>query len=268
MAQAPIIACLVVLVFRRDLTTVAVTSENGQEYSHALGASLFLTSLSAIWFGCSNSVREIIGEWAIYRRERMVNLKIGPYVAAKFTVLSLLCLIQCSVMLGIVHGGLHLQGPWWLMFGLMLIASLVGVGFGLAISAISRTTEMAIALVPIVLLFMVIFGGVLPPIYKLPEAIQPIYWVIPSRWAFEGMLVLESDSRKPYTPRVQEDTPPVLALPRDLAEFHFPKQKLNEANNTLEDYRYGPVIGGMVLETLFIVLVAAVAGILRMRDLH
>ncbi len=215
-------------------------------------------------------MREIIGEWAIYRRERMVNLKIGPYVAAKFTVLSLLCLIQCSVMLGIVHGGLHLQGPWWLMFGLMLIASLVGVGFGLAISAISRTTEMAIALVPIVMLFMVIFGGVLPPIYKLPEAIQPIYWLMPSRWAFEGMLVLEGESQEAalYTAGGRRIRRPVLALSRDLAEFHFPKQKLNEANNTLEDYRYGPVIGGMMLETLFLVLVAAVAGILRMRDLH
>ena len=64
-----------------------------------------MLSFAGLWFGCSNAVREIVGEWSIYLRERMVNLKIVPYVASKFAVLSLLCVIQCVTLLGIVHWG-------------------------------------------------------------------------------------------------------------------------------------------------------------------
>ena len=44
--------------------------------------------------------REIVSEQAIYRRERMVNLSIVNYVLSKFTLLALLCTVQCTVLLG------------------------------------------------------------------------------------------------------------------------------------------------------------------------
>ena len=44
-------------------------------------------AVAAVWFGCSNSAREIVSEWAVYQRERMVNLQIVPYLASKFAIL-------------------------------------------------------------------------------------------------------------------------------------------------------------------------------------
>src|SRR5262249_53574060 len=96
LAQAPIIASLLALVFGKI---------SGDEIYPMLGktfTTIFLVIVSAIWLGCSNAAREIVSEWAVYHRERMVNLKIPSYIASKFTVLGGLCVIQCSIMLTII----------------------------------------------------------------------------------------------------------------------------------------------------------------------
>ena len=40
-------------------------------------------------------------------------------MAAKFTVLGGLCVVQCLILLGVVHWGNGLHGPWFPMFGLL-----------------------------------------------------------------------------------------------------------------------------------------------------
>jgi ABC transport system ATP-binding/permease protein len=104
LAQAPVIACLVVLVYGKQVSQEP-DAGHWVEVNGALGSTLFLMALAALWFGCSNSVREIVGEKAVYRRERMVGLGIVPYVASKFAVLGGLCLVQCLVLLGITGWG-------------------------------------------------------------------------------------------------------------------------------------------------------------------
>ena len=130
MAQAPVIAILVVLVFGKHAAE-KVTQDNWHSVASATSITVFLLALAALWFGCSNSAREIVGEWAVYHRERMVNLKIPSYMGSKFTVLGGLCLLQCSVLLGIVHWGTGLKGPWPAMFVVLLLTALVGLGIRL-----------------------------------------------------------------------------------------------------------------------------------------
>src|SRR5690242_19823757 len=104
--------------------SAAVRDRNWVDVTTAVAVSLFLQLLAALWFGCSNAVREIVGEWAVYQRERMVGLKLLPYVAAKLTVLGGLCLLQCAVLLGIVHWGCSLKGPWPPLLGFLLLSAL------------------------------------------------------------------------------------------------------------------------------------------------
>src|SRR5437764_14413311 len=59
---------------------------------------LFIMSFVAVLFGCNNSAREIVKEIQIYRRERMVNLGITPYLFSKVLVLGFLCLFQCPIL--------------------------------------------------------------------------------------------------------------------------------------------------------------------------
>src|SRR5262249_4535758 len=158
LAQAPVLALLIVLVYGRDVRE-AVTDENWARVGGSLAVTLFLMLLAALWFGCSNAGREVVGEGAVYHRGRMVNLRGGSYIASKFTVLGGLCLLQCAALLGIVSWGCGLKGPWWPMLGLLVLASLNGLALGLLISAVSRTSEAAVSLLPIVLLALVILGG-------------------------------------------------------------------------------------------------------------
>jgi len=210
LAQAPIIAILLALVFGKQAAE-EVTDENWMLVANSLSITVFLLALAALWFGCSNATREIVGEWAIYHRERMVNLKIPSYVASKIAVLGGLCFVQCAVLLGIVYFAAGLQGPLLAMFVLVLLTSLVGLAIGLTVSALARTSEAAIAMLPLILIPMVILAGVLQPVYKMNSIARVLANVMPSRWAFEGLLLMEVQDRPMWTPPAVPELPPAAA---------------------------------------------------------
>jgi ABC-type transport system involved in multi-copper enzyme maturation permease subunit len=198
----------------------------------------------------------------------MVNLKIVSYVGSKLAVLGALCLTQCAVLLGIVHGGAALTGPWLPMFLVLWLTALVGLGLGLVISASARTSEVAIAMLPLILLPMVILGGVMQPCHKMNAAGKALAQVIPSRWAFEGLLLMETAARPTWT-ALQAPVPPgknpsPAATPsaapeeEDMAQRFFPK----------DSDRTGKATASIVLAVMLILLIAANLAILRWRDVH
>jgi ABC transport system ATP-binding/permease protein len=277
LVQAPIIAMLIALVFGQE----ASGDDSVQDWptvAKATSTTLFLLALSAIWFGCSNAARQIVAEWAIYRRERMVNLRVPAYVASKFTVLGFLCVFQCAVLLAIVHLGSGLHGSWLAMYGVLLLAALVGVGLGLMISAVARSSEMAIASLPIVILPMVILGGVLHPIEKMGTATLALCQTMPSRWAFESLLLLEAAERPKWRPAEALASaarpagagngasflpdPSAAALPdeasRDMAEAFFRKKH----------ERMGVLAAVTALSGMLVVLASSIWLVLRLRDIH
>jgi ABC-type multidrug transport system ATPase subunit/pSer/pThr/pTyr-binding forkhead associated (FHA) protein len=261
LVQAPIVAILIVMVFGKQIVEKP-DDENWIKVSAALSTSLFLMSLAALWFGASNAVREIVGEWAIYHRERMVSLRIGPYVASKFAVLGLLALFQCLTLLIIVDVGFGLKAPRVSVLLMLMMAALVGTTVGLILSAMAKTNEVAIALLPIVLLPMVILGGAIQPVHNMHSAPRLISNVIPTRWGYEGLLLIESRERPRWTPPVPPTMPgmdPPKAEPeRDMAESSFQKK----------EYRTSPTIALVVLSGMLVTGVASVVLILRRRDVH
>ncbi|MCY1012773.1 ATP-binding cassette domain-containing protein [Nannocystis pusilla] len=92
--QAPIIGGILVLVARP-------TALQDLQSSHGR-LVLFLVALVAVWCGILCSARELTKERAIYRRERLANLRIGPYLLAKFVVLAAVCLVQSVVLLTVL----------------------------------------------------------------------------------------------------------------------------------------------------------------------
>jgi hypothetical protein len=147
------------------------------------------------------------------------------------------------------------------MLGILVLAAAVGTALGLLISAVARTSEIAIALLPLAILPLMIFGGALQPPHKMHPALQRTCDAFPSRWAFEGLMVLESDRRPrapaPDAPSVTASPPPDSASP-DMAELYFPA----------ESDRMGPRAAAIALAGTFVFLVALIGAILRLRDLH
>jgi ABC-type multidrug transport system ATPase subunit len=275
LAQAPIIALLIVMVFGNK-TAATDVAEKWPASAHAASITMFLMSLSAIWFGCSNSVREIVGELPIYIRERMITLSLACYAAAKFTFLGVLCVLQCTLLLGIVYVGCKLEGDWWPMLGVLSLASICGVSIGLTISAIAKSSEVAIAALPLVLLPMVILGGVLRPQHEMTPSIRPFATLMPSRWAFEGVILIESRARPlgPEALKVSAQPPnsgdpsdpsnstslPFLSRQRqvDVAEQYFPAKK----------HRSGITAATFYLLISTLVFLFATVASLRWRDVH
>ena len=187
LSQAPIFAALIALVYQ------PLSADHFAELTPKLIGIHFLMVVAALWFGCNNAARDIVGEWTVYKRERMVTLKLVSYVFSKLAILFVLGVFQCVCLLGIVYLTLHLKSNFGLDLLVLVISAMVGTGLGLCISAFSRTTESAIALLPIVLLPIIALGGGMRQVYQIGNGKLP--WltdIIPSRWAFEANILNET----------------------------------------------------------------------------
>ena len=147
--QAPLIAALIGLSLLYGRSDIAFTKPKN--------TILFLLALTAVWFGCSNAARELVKERGIYLRERMVNLRILPYILSKVLVLLSLAGLQCILFLLILDSWFGVPGSSLLLFGGMLLASAVGILLGLALSAIVSSADRAMTLLPILLIPQVLF---------------------------------------------------------------------------------------------------------------
>jgi ABC-type multidrug transport system ATPase subunit/pSer/pThr/pTyr-binding forkhead associated (FHA) protein len=147
--QAPLIAGLIGLSLLYGASDIA--------YSKPKNTLLFLLALTSVWFGCSNAARELVKERAIYLRERMVALRVLPYVTSKLVVLSGLAALQCALFLVILGVWFGIPGHPALLFGSMLLASVIGILLGLALSALASSADRAMTLLPILLIPQVLF---------------------------------------------------------------------------------------------------------------
>jgi ABC-type multidrug transport system ATPase subunit/pSer/pThr/pTyr-binding forkhead associated (FHA) protein len=213
LAQAPIIGFLLALVFGGQKDAIPywclgalqeLINKSGEDIggtnqlksmistSDHTGPIFFLV-VAAVWFGTSNAAREIVSERAIYLRERMVNLKLFNYVFSKFVLLSLVCCIQCTILLTIVffalglHGGMH---AFSLSLVTMIVTAMNSVGLGLVLSTVVTSSEAAMALTPIALIPQVVLGGLMVPMTTNPYLKWPMF-VIPARWGFQGVVAQE-----------------------------------------------------------------------------
>lgn len=140
----------------------------------------FVMCLSAVWFGCITSCREIVKERAILERERFFGLSVPAYVASKFGVLAVLGLVQVLGLQLTIEARLSLRGPLPVETLALWGCSLCGTGLGLLISAWSRTQERAVGLVPLLILPQILFSP-----FTVPED----QWSDAVRWGERGMPV-------------------------------------------------------------------------------
>jgi hypothetical protein len=249
------------------------TLRNMQATPDHAGA-IFFCVVSAVWFGTSNAAREIVSERAIYMRERMVNLKLFNYIFSKFVLLSLFCVIQCTILLAIVFFALGFNGGLP-AFGISLLTLIVtamnSVAVGLLLSTLVTSAEAAMALTPIALIPQVVLGGLMVPMTTNPLLKWPMY-LMPARWGFQGVVAQERiaiandpawiiDLKKPDTTSIENF---LLAGKFRCAEAQVASTDFNGAWGFVDyqNFLLPPlVLGGMMLATLVFILI-----ILKRRD--
>ena len=157
--QAIVVAVLLGVLFG-DLGAVEKKHDHAQRCVNLL----FLLAVSSFWFGCNNSAKEIVKERTIYTRERDFNLHVGSYYTSKLLLLTLISWLQTLLLFVIVWFWCGPPGSFAKELLVLLTLALTGVTLGLAISAFAASEEMAITLIPMVIIPQIILSGAISPL--------------------------------------------------------------------------------------------------------
>src|SRR5262249_31402676 len=152
---------------------------------------LLMLSIATLWFGTTNAAREIVKERPVYLRERLVNLRLFPYILSKAGVLSALGIVQVLALFAIVSlktpylptHGILLPVPLEMVVTLVLCA-LAGLFGGLLISSLVRTADRAMSIVPIVLIPQVVFSGA---VFDLSGWAKSLSYLTVSHWCLAAL---------------------------------------------------------------------------------
>ncbi|MBC8504304.1 MAG: FHA domain-containing protein, partial [Chloroflexi bacterium] len=151
----------------------------------------YMLAIVALLAGSLCSVREIVKEADIYKRERAVNLRIFPYLMSKVWVGVVLAIYQAGVLMVFrilfVKPIIPSTQDYIAFYITLFLGSLSGYLIGLMVSAIAPNQNTSMILLITVLVPQFIFSGALLPIDAIPGG-KSISAIMPSRWVYEGFI--------------------------------------------------------------------------------
>lgn len=201
----PLLALLVVLIAGSDWLVGEPASAIAQELQDKLSggaasasysvvgngqALLFIMSLAAVLLGLFSSAYEIVKERNVYERERMVFLKLLPYLGSKVVLLGGFAALQCLLFLLVVSLKVDFpeRGVFLPAFAeiylTMFLGALAAIMLGLFLSAISPNSNAVVYLILGVLFLQILFAGVL---FELPGMASNLSKVTLTRWTTEAL---------------------------------------------------------------------------------
>jgi ABC-type multidrug transport system ATPase subunit len=167
------------------------TSETPDEAAQILT----LMSIAAVFMGTALTIRDLIGERAIFRREQAVGLSTGAYLSAKLTVFCVFAIAQAAVVTGIVLIGkgaptqpavLLGSSKFAASFELFVTVAATCVAsaiLGLVLSSLARSNEQIMPLLVVSLMLQLVLGGGMVPVTNR-LLLDQLSWVMPSRWGY------------------------------------------------------------------------------------
>ncbi len=150
--------------------------------------TLFLLALYGVLVGGIGQMREIVKEADIYKRERLVNLKILPYILSKIWVAGLLALYQTAAFVLIHYLAFQMPGTLLdtaMVYVTLTLSTMAGMMLGLFASALAPNPNSASLLVIVMMIPQIVLGGAL---IALPGAGQYVSALTTTRWAFESLM--------------------------------------------------------------------------------
>ncbi len=147
---------------------------------------LLIFSCAGIWVGISSAAQEIVKEGAIYLRERLVNLNLFSYLTSKLLVLGGLAVCQTVLMVAVILWGfkppVNDLFSWQIGVGITSFLTIFSsMSLGLLISSLVSNSSQASSLLPLIMLPLITFSGVLFDVKK--GIMRYISWSMISRWS-------------------------------------------------------------------------------------
>jgi ABC transport system ATP-binding/permease protein len=192
LAVAPILGLLDFVMWRRNMFDSA-TGDPSQCFT-----LLFISVLIAVIVGSLSTMREVVKEAEIYRRERMIGLQIVPYVLSKVSLSALLAVYQSAIFISTKAIAVDFPGTWVTglsIYFTLFLSTLGGMVMGLLVSALSTSQNMAPLLTILFLVPQITFAGSFLPLRSLGPAGQAMSQLTVTRWAYESMVTLSGVGR-------------------------------------------------------------------------
>ncbi|BBZ35002.1 ATP-binding cassette domain-containing protein [Mycolicibacterium confluentis] len=155
------------------------------------GQILVLLNVGAIFMGTALTIRDLIGERPIFRREQAVGLSTTAYLLAKVCVYATFAVVQSTIATAITvwgkgsptQGSVGLGNPTLDLFVVMALTTVTSAMVGLALSALARTSEQIMPLLVVAVMSQLVFsGGMIPVTDRL--VLDQLSWFTPARWGF------------------------------------------------------------------------------------
>ena len=196
-----------------------------------LNTFVFVMGLEAVLVGMYVPSNELIKERTIYLRERMVTLKVLPYLFSKVGVFTMFAAIQTFLYLVVLSLGVDLPDQGLLfpgpveLFITLFLTMFASMGIGFVVSAISRSSDMAIYVLVILLFFQFFFAGTVFDLRDNPA--ENLSYFTATRWALTALSVtIDMEEQVSATILCNEmpDNPMTPANEEGQIQcFHFPE---------------------------------------------
>jgi drug/metabolite transporter (DMT)-like permease len=175
LGQSLMVALLLGLAFG-SLSELSNPRERAQKTENLL----LLLAVSCFWFGCNSAAVELVKERVIFLRERHFNLRVDSYFGSKFLVLTVIGLMQTTLLFCVVWAWCQPRGSPALAWLTLVALATAGTAVGLWISALAHSEAVATALVPIVIIPQIILADVITRLDGLAELMAAglitVYW--------------------------------------------------------------------------------------------
>jgi hypothetical protein len=192
---------LALLPFILGALSLAVPGNVGFGIPNPMGSApdepseiLVLLNIGAVFVGIALTIRDLIGERPIFRREQAVGLSTWAYLLAKVVVYCTAAVVQSAVMVGIVlygkngptRGAVLLHNAAFELFVTVAATCVASVLLGLALSALARSNEQIMPLLVVAIMAqLVLSGGLLPVAARL--GLEQLSWITPARWGHAAL---------------------------------------------------------------------------------
>ncbi len=152
---------------------------------------MVLLNIGAVFMGTALTIRDLIGERPIFRREQAVGLSTTGYLLAKIAVFFVFATIQAAIATIIVRLGKGAPTAHPPFFGSATFSLFVTVAgtcvasaiLGLLLSAVAQSNEQIMPLLVVSIMSqLVLAGGMIPVTGR--AGLDQLSWLLPARWGY------------------------------------------------------------------------------------
>ena len=163
----------------------------GSRNPHEAIEILAALNIAAVIMGTALTIRDLVGERHVFRREQAVGLSTPAYLAAKIIVFSVAAAILTAIVFAIVivvkggpvHGAVLLHNATVELYVSVAVTAIVSAIVGLALSTLGNSLrEVLPLLVPVILASLLFDGSLVQLVGKW--GFQQISWFVPAQWGF------------------------------------------------------------------------------------